>query len=86
MQKTVKVGGKEIKVRGMTWGEKADLKREGIKIGALDPDQDNDVVVERVIQTVCGDIDLRPLPSSEVYGLFREIVRLTFVSEREAKN
>jgi len=86
MHKTIKVGGKEIEVRGLTWGEKADLKREGINIGALDPNQDNDEVVEKVIRIACGDLDLDPLLSSEVYGLFREVIRLTFLTEHEAKN
>ena len=86
MHKVVKIGGKEIEVRGLTWGEKAALKREGINIGDLDPGQDNDDVVEKVIRISCGDIDLADLPSAEVYNLFRQVMRLTFLGEAEAKN
>lgn len=86
MHKTIKVGGTEIEVRGLTWGEKKALRNEGIDLGQLDAGPDGDETVARVIQTVCGDINLDPLPSSDVYALFREIMKLTFVPEDEAKN
>ena len=86
MHKTIKLGGQKIEVRGLTWGEKKGLREEGVDLANLEPGTGGDEAVARVIQTVCGEINLDPLPSSEVYGLFHEIMKRTFVPEDEAKN
>jgi len=87
MEKTIKIGGRDLRIRGLTWGEKKRLKAEGHNLAKLDPYADNDELVEKTIEIVCGDrAFLDDLPSSEVYRLFGEINRLSYLTEDEAKN
>jgi|GEM_PF-3009490 len=85
MGKTVKVGP-GIEIRALTWGEKRKLKEEGFDLSGLDPQVDNDALVERVIHLSTGRSVQDTLAVAEVYALFREIFRLSFVGEDEAKN
>lgn len=87
MEKAVEIAGKKVVIRGLKWGELMGLKREGYNLSALDPARDNDELVVRTIETVCGDTGfLEDAGASEVYGLFREIHRLTYLSPDETKN
>jgi len=89
MEKTVKIGGRDITIRALTWREKKQLKDEGYNISNMDPYADNDKLVERVIGLSAGIADLsflEDLPVYEVYGLFRKIVKTSAVGEDEAKN
>jgi hypothetical protein len=87
MKKTITIGGQEIQIRGLTWGEKAQLKADGFNLSYIDPRADNDEMVEKVISIVLEpDFDFTALESSEVYSLFAEIHKLTFLSGKESKN
>ena len=84
--KTVKIGDEKVTVRGLKWGEKKALKQDGIVIGALDPEQDNDDIVEKVISVVLPDLSLDDYESSDVYSIFKAIMELTFLTADQVKN
>ena len=88
MDKDVEIGGKKIKIRSLKWGEKKRLKEEGHNLSLLDPFADNDEMVERVVEISCGDASAidNDMETYDVYKLFKEIVRLSFVGEEQEKN
>jgi len=89
MEKPFEICGRKVMVRGLTWGEKKALKAEGYNIAEIDPGRDNDDLVEAVLSTVLGHDFLDQIADAQaldVYRLFLQIHRLTFVLEDEAKN
>jgi len=89
MKKTVKIGGKEIEIRGLKWRQVQELKEKGYNISFLNPMVDNDDLVIKTIEKSCGDtkfIDDMDLDAIEVYKLFKEIHKLTYVPEETEKN
>lgn len=87
MDKVVKVGGKDIKIRALTWSQKKKLKANGADLSNINPSLDNDELVEKVVELSVGDKSiLDPLEIHEVYELFRSITKLSFLGKDEAKN
>ena len=76
-----------IVIKGLSWGQRMELKQEGIKLERLDPNADNDDVVARVLNMAGLDNDMiGKLTVIIVYELFGEVVRKTFVREEASKN
>jgi len=87
MEQVIKVGGKDIKIRALTWADKKNLKAEGTDLSNINPGMDNDDLVEKVVELSVGDRSLLdPLKIHEVYELFRSITKLSFLGPDEAKN
>jgi len=87
MERIVEVDGNEITVRGLKWKEYKELKADGFSFRDLDPQADNDDWVERVARAgVADDTDVEDLGVSDIYKLFDEICRLTFLRGDAEKN
>ncbi len=89
MEKTIKIGGNDIQIRGLKWREVQELKGKGYNLSWLDPTADNDELVLITIEKACGNtgfIEKLDLDAIEVYRIFKEIHKLTYVGEPESKN
>ena len=87
MQKTVKVGGRQVKIRGIKWKEKLSLKADGYDLTNIDLKANNDALVERVVDmAVLNRSVLDDLEILDVYSVFFQIVRLSFTGEVASKN
>jgi len=84
----VNVGGRDVKVRGLTRAEIKQLAEEGINPGAL-PASLADTALERVLEMVLDPEDneyLAPLVYAESVKVYKKIMDLTYGKETEAKN
>lgn len=87
---------KKIDVRGLTWGEKKRLKKEGFDFRTLDLKEDNDEFAEKVVLMCALDPgETKRLMETEgedgvgveeVYRAFWEVVKRTFPGAGAVKN
>uniref|UniRef100_A0A6M3KYM8 Uncharacterized protein n=1 Tax=viral metagenome TaxID=1070528 RepID=A0A6M3KYM8_9ZZZZ len=91
MKATIKIGEKSIKVRGLKWKERRELKADGYDIIKIFMSKKNDLqmmddLVDRVVNIVFEDPSIiDDLEMSDVYQVFLKVIELSFVSEAEKK-
>jgi hypothetical protein len=72
--------------RPLTKGEIRGLKKKGLSISTLTPENTDDVIDE-VLEIVYGNIEIFDnLPNPEVTTLFRQIMKLTYGGGTDEKN
>ena len=90
MEKTIEVAGKTIRIRSLKWGEKEDLRAEGLNVARPDRENsDTDAMVARVVGACVLDEDKAKLDDMEilqVYEIYRQILEISYVGEKDTKN
>jgi hypothetical protein len=87
MMKYVTREGGTIEFRGLKWGEKNQLKKDGFNVVKPDPQVDNDELVSRVVELCVEDFSqLDELDIIDVYELYGEIIRRSFQEKSAEKN
>jgi hypothetical protein len=86
MEKTKTIGRQKVRFRGLTWGEKKQLKENGHDISNINEQINNDDLVDAVNQLGVIDPSADALGVTEAYQVFFEIIKMTFVGGSDSKN
>ena len=84
MYRSVEIGGRKVRARGLTWGEVKALRADGHD--PADLGEGSDEVLERVFgMALENPAEADDLLAGDAYRLFAEIMRLTYPGPEEKK-